>query len=265
MRGVCLVLSIFLGAPNATTALSAYCCLAGPCELSNRRPLKSERRRRGREDGALSADGTLSSGPTGPLHCTGGACACVAITETVRGCAPVAPLPPEVNDCTKIMVPRDGNCCESSQSGNGRCFRVSYRMGECAQDPGSGNDQTQCLADLCSSDADCPAGGVCAPPGIAQLSDGLALPVRGCISAACHTDADCTAGSDGHCWLARLWSPCSCTGGLSVDHPTRGHFEEVSPQLVCVYSDGCTRDLDCGLAGRCILRGGRTVCTTACQ
>jgi hypothetical protein len=72
-----------------------------------------------------------------------------------------------------------------------------------------------CREDMCTTNADCPSGSVCAPAGLV----GSYFVVNTCIVMGCGNDGDCRAGSNGR-----------CLGVFSGDCPTFVAFE-------CLYSE----------------------------
>jgi hypothetical protein len=133
-------------------------------------------------------------------------------------------FPPEATACNMPMGEIPDECCTSADCAKGKCYLNTYLTDYLCS--GGVSPSNVCVADACSSDADCGQGGVsiCAPAGTIG-------PARVCLPAYCHTNADCT--SDGHGLCAPVVSPC-CTTTLG---------------LACVYAGGCATSADCGDAG----------------
>lgn len=138
-----------------------------------------------------------------------------------KPCVPITPggymvcLDP-VAEATSCAFPMGQNqCCKTADCpAGGGC----YPAGSIQACGGAFPAFNECIADKCTTDADCiksssPA--ICAPAGA------FGYPKRECITAYCHTDADCKAKPGGAC-VPIGGNPC-CTlqipGGLGCAYP----------------------------------------------
>lgn len=205
--------------------------------------------------------GTTSSSSGGiDLHDAGsypGACAsdadcagaaCVALTPggpmvcgaTSASIAPTGPTMCQDADAGVMGVDAGGGCDSTSDCACGTgCY--SGGVVRCWEGSTAGAGRSACLADACSSDADCEAQPgatagkvICAPAGV------YGRPARTCMTAHCRTDADCTAKPGGRC--APISDPCGCVAALGS-----------KLGLACVFPGGCQDSSDCGFT---VMPGG---------
>ena len=174
--------------------------------------------------------------------CTGGDC--VPITDGYSACSDLdAEL--ETRADAGLIEGCDGDHpCET-----GTCFRLGVAAGANQCTPGGVDLRNVCISDECSTDADCPSGGFCAPAGVAGTSKLYNFPRRRCLAASCNSNADCRAKPGGICGLIRQ--------GCMPYGIEQWGFRDAT--LACIYPDGCTLGSDC-TSGYCDVLDGAAVC-----
>jgi hypothetical protein len=174
---------------------------------------------------------------------------CVPISDGFRACAAEPPAP-----ATEPGVQDDDESCDSARPcETGTCYAVAIWPGGAGYCGAGGVDVlNRCLVEECSSDADCPDNGFCAPRGVVGQLHRQQFPLRHCIPAACKANAGCTDRPGGVCALV---------GGDCVPSEIR-IFDYFPPQLACVYPDGCTHHADCPQRHECTVVDGAAVCVS---
>ena len=148
-------------------------------------------------------------------------------------------VPPEATACQMMGTDQCCTTADCATKGGGGCFG-SQNLQFCG---GAQLQSNQCVADGCTSDADCvknvgPA--ICAPAGAFNS------PKRFCLTAYCKTDADCSAKPGGACLLI---GNNDCCKFASPDG------------LGCVYSGDCVKNTDCPMGDSCTIDPtGRSMC-----
>jgi hypothetical protein len=186
--------------------------------------------------------GTPSRGCSSASDCNGGEC--VPITDGYSACRD-----PEARYQTNADAGDLGQCDGDQPCEAGACFSLAVAGGTSQCSPGGFDQRNVCIDDECSTDADCPNGGLCAPAGVAGSRLIPGFPRRRCVSATCRSNADCTAKPGGIC-------------GMIEDGCTPSGIEQWGyrdAQITCVYPDGCTRGADC-TSGYCDVLDGAAVC-----
>ncbi len=210
----------------------------------------------GNDGGAGASSGTAgASGSAGGRFVADPGCLVAGDCGAGESCIRVVPdgygrcAVPAVEATSCVAGPPGDECCSTAACSSGACIpTTSYPSGPCG---GGGADVTnKCLSDACSTDADCAAGEVCAPAGIAG-------PVRTCLNVSCEHDADCSAEAGGKC----VWIAGGCCGGVGSGWDFR------PGTLACAYPDGgCQSDAaDCPTGEFCVIDAGRAHCGGACH
>jgi hypothetical protein len=189
----------------------------------------------------LSVPGVPYLGCLGAGDCAGADC--VPITDGFSACAyrqrelDAGLDPGRYGECGPDQPCETGTCLTLSTAAANRCT------------PGGFDITSSCIGDECSSDADCPNGGLCAPAGVAGTSKLSAFPRRRCLTATCKSNADCTAKPGGICGMIR--DEC-----MPITVQQWG-FRDA--RVACIYPDGCTTNSGCS-AGYCDVLDGAATC-----
>jgi hypothetical protein len=176
--------------------------------------------------GSSSSTGAGGSGGSGlrgacqtSADCMGNPCAPITPGGYLVCLSPVA----SATSCESGMPPANP-CCTSTDCPAGAGCYADSKIKFCG---GAFPAFNECIADLCTSDADCATSGapqICAPAGA------FGFPRRACLDAYCHTDADCTAMPGGACVPVGGNPCCSLV---------------IPDGLACMYPGGCGPGAPC--------------------
>lgn len=171
-----------------------------------------------------------SDEPSGFVRCDDGF---IHRVETVDALSPQGPDSPECVDY--------GTTCETA----GDC--VAKAHGSCVF-----NEHSGCLCEYgCVTDADCGAGAICAPAGVAGSK-------TTCITAECVTDGDC---GDGLCGLSAYEGCCARTHRLACADPTEPcHTNADCPAGPCEWSGSGETAYLCSVQGDDAFPGAPWTC-----